>query len=99
MGREAGLEVWWGTVLAAGVWAGWQHGSSGKTRPPARPAGFCQLVPIARAQLIAPKLVQNPQLTTALACGFLPYLWLSVGVQKEGSEAKNTPGSTDALFL
>lgn len=78
---------------------GWQHGFSSKTRPPAHPGRFHQLIPFARPQLITPKAVQKPQVTTAPACGFLPYLWLSARAWKDSSESENTPGSTDALFL
>lgn len=55
VGQEAGLEASGGTILVAGVWAGWQRAFSGKTQPLAHPAGFYQLVPFARAQLITPK--------------------------------------------
>lgn len=88
---------------------GWWHvreppsqparGFSSKTRPPAHPGRFHQLVPFARAQLITPKSGAKTTGDHSSACGFLPYLWLSAGAWKDGSESENTPGSTGALFL
>lgn len=62
-------------------------------------AGFIDCPPLQEDNLSLPKAVQKPQVTTAPACGFLPYLWLSVGAWKDGSESENTPGSTGAVFL
>lgn len=62
-------------------------------------AGFIDWPPLQEHNLSLPKAVQKPQVTTAPACGFLPYLWLSVGAWKDGSESENTPGSTGAVFL